>query len=223
MSRLAKVYGAFLLGGGLLFAAPEAVPRNLRGLSRRDVGNAAAVAVAQWDEIERRLSHGKGRPGDDVTQLRTAERLHELRHEQWLRDAQTAVFLLLGVGSLGFLIAALPGAVRIRRGAPGGGLVEVMSDETIGIAEAALDAEIAKLAASRREAIARLEPAAHRCAYCGRRSRWKVLGRIGRRILVKRPPPGAKDLGLRLGEGWWFRAAAPDACRKCGSTDVVVA
>ena len=223
MSRLAKLYGALLLGGGLLFAAPEAAPRNLRGLSRRDVGNAAAVAIAQWDEIARRLSHGKGRPGDDVAQLRAAERLHELRQEQWLRDVQTAVFLLLGVGSAGFLIAAVPGAVRIRRGAPGGGLVEVMSDETIGIAEAALQAELAKLAANRREAIARLEPAAHRCAYCGRRTRWKVLGRVGRRILVKRPPAGAKDLGLRLGEGWWFRAAAPEACAKCGSTDVVVA
>jgi len=95
-----------------------------------------------------------------------------------------------------------------------------MSDETIGILEGSLEAELAKLAPTRRDAALRLEPARHHCAYCGKPTRWKVLGRVGRRILVKKPPPGVKDLGLRLGEGWWYRAGAPEPCAKCGSTDV---
>ena len=223
MSRIAKVYLAILLGGGFLVAAPEMLPQTSRGMSRSDLGLASRVAVTKWDEIERRLENGKGRTGDDQAQLLAGARIHELKREVLLRDVQTASFLALAIASLMFAIAGAPSAVRLRRSAPGGGLVEVMSDETVAILEGALEVEIAKLAPTRRDAILRLEPARHRCAYCGRATRWKILGRIGRRILVKRPPMGAKDLGVRLGEGWWFRAGAPEPCAKCGSKDVAAA
>ena len=223
MTRLSKAYAAFLLAGVLLIAGPEALPRPSRGFARADLARTMRVAISQWDEAARRLAAGNPRTGDDELQLLNAPRLREARQELWIRDGQTLAVLLMAAASVVFAIRSAPGAIRWRRGAPGGGEIEVMADESRTIGDDELPARAKELVASRREAIAKLFPERRRCAYCGRTTRWKALGRIGKRTLLKRPPEGAKNLRVKIGEGWWWRAAPHSPCAKCGSIESVAA
>lgn len=223
MTRLTKAYAAFLLAGVLLVAGPEALPRPSRGFARADLARTMRVAITQWDEAARRLAAGNPRTGDDELQLLSAPRLREARHELWIRDGQTLVVLLMAAVSVLFAIRSAPAAIRLRRGAPGGGEIEVMGDDSLVIGDDELPARAKELVALRREAIAKLLPKRRRCAYCQRATRWKVLGRIGKRTLLRRPPEGAKNLRVKIGEGWWWRAAPHSPCRKCGSVESVPA
>lgn len=217
-----KAWAFVLVGGLAVIGASEFLQRPMRAIGRNDLSRAIRVDLAGYDAASMRLARGAARPDDDTEQVRIASRLLEFRREAKIRDAQTAGMLALAAGSLLFVLVAAPVAVRLRMSPTPTGTVEVLADQTVAIDPAAMAAELGRLSPTRRDAIDQLRAApALACAYCGRRSRWGVLGRVGRRVFVKKAPPGAKDLGIRLGEGWWHRLSPPLACAKCGSLETV--
>jgi hypothetical protein len=222
VSRLATAWAGVSLVCAVGFLAPEAFTRPARGIARSDLDRSIRIDSGRFADIERRLSVTGGSAGDDEQQTLLESRLAEFRSEALIRDLQTASLLLAGIASLIFFAGTLPSAVRLRGSGPGGGIVDVMAAETVNIDEAALAAETKGLRPSRRAAIEALVPPLRHCAYCGRATRWKLLGRVRHRTLMKRPPPGAKDLSVKLADGWWFESAPHAPCAKCGSTDSVV-
>ncbi|HVO31442.1 MAG TPA: hypothetical protein VMV18_11915 [bacterium] len=220
-SSAAALYATFLIAGTAAIVAPEALERPMRGLGRRDLGRAMRVDV---DKYEVAVTRGSLEAGGMEEADRIALHLHAMRREGWIRDAQTGVLLFLTAASALFLVAAAPAAVRLRQATAPRGHVEILEDETRVIPAEAFAAEMSRLAPTRNEAIERLRSGPRlRCGYCGRMSRWDVLGRIGRRLFVKKPPEGAKDMGIHLGEGWWHLTHPPAPCRRCGSKETVEA
>ena len=129
--------------------------------------------------------------------------------------------VLVFAASVLYFLLTVRGAMRLWRATPSrAGLIEVMEPQVLLVTDEQGHEHARRLLRTRAAAIHAVYPrVAFRCGYCGTRSRWARLGRIGKRTARKRPPADAKDLGIVLAEGWWFESDAPAPCVKCGSTD----
>ena len=211
-----KLYVGLLLLGGGAFAGPEAVSRPDRGFGSSDLRRAIRVSVQQYNEAERRLRSGHAKVGDDETQVLARARMTDLRREVIFRDTQTGALSLAAIGSAVFLAFGMRRGLRGRQGPRG--VVEVTAEQTVKLQPEALGAAMSNLSQTRSEAIARLRDGPRvRCRECQRPSKWKVLGRVGRRRFVRTGEGTKQDV---LAEGWWHRGLPPEPCSKCGSTQV---
>ena len=130
--------------------------------------------------------------------------------------------MFLALASLVFALTTAPRLLFRRRLRPRAGAVEIEPDETLHVDPADAVHAVGRLHPSRKESIDHLlSQVSLHCASCGWLWRPTVLGRVGRRILVRRMPPGSSATGDVLGEGWWSRPANPPACAKCGGTDLL--
>jgi hypothetical protein len=218
-------YLLLLLVGIALIAGGELVPRPVRGFKAGDLQRTLNVVEEEIDHVETKIAVGGFKPADGETEIRLFARRRDLEREGLVRDVQTSIVVVLFLASIAFAVVTLPKAVWIRRtGHMPFGNVEVMSDEMLAVEAGSAAAMMAKLSPTRDIAVAALLAAPPlRCRYCGRPSRWAVVGRVGRRIFRKKRPEGAVELELDLGEGWWHRASPPEPCKKCGSVETEAA
>ncbi len=212
----------YLLAAVALVAATavgEVLPRPYRGLSLGDLQRALRVADGNRNETRQRLRDG-WRPADDGVAIARFERsAAEMRREMVVRDVQTAMVLALGVLCGGWaLFRGLPTAWRRRGERRRSGTVEVAEEETLHLTPEEASTALTALYPARHRAIDALRRTPRvRCIYCDAEIRLETLGRVGRRVLLKRPPPGAADLRIRLGDGWWAIPAPVPPCATCGS------
>ncbi len=210
-----------LVAGALL--VPEALPRPFRGVSTSDLGRlergtALDLGAALQVFLDARASNVAA---VEAERERLVLRLEAVQREGMLRNGQTGLVLLLFAASAFHFLLNVRGAFHVWRATPSRiGIIEVMEPQNLAVTDEQAREHARKLVRTRAAAIHAVYPrVAYRCGYCGKRSRWARLGRIGKRTVRRRPPPDAKDLGIVLTEGWWYEGDAPIACVKCGSTD----
>lgn len=219
-ARLYLVLCLFTTAGVL---APEALPRAYRGVAVQDLRRLSRGAFLDRAELDERFAVARGNLAPlENERERIAIRVAELEREGMLRSAQTLLVLHLFAWSVLFFLFNVRRAMRVWRATPSrAGLIEVMETQELAATDEAARKHAQELLASRSAAIRAVYPrVAYRCGYCGTRSRWKTLGRIGKRIVRRQPPRDAKDLGIVLAKGWWYQPEGPVPCVKCGSADL---
>src|SRR5438270_7091040 len=129
----ARVYLTFLAVGLGLILAPEALVRPYRSFGTGGLTRWDRNLRAQWLDAEDRLEHGRGHAGDDELQLRLAAQHQDAWRERAIRDAQTATFLALALGSIVFFVRNLRRSLILRLSGPRRGYAERLEDERVPI------------------------------------------------------------------------------------------
>lgn len=220
MTQGARLYLFLLLAAAGIVGGLELPERNFRGFSRRDVARVRRIAHEEMAGIERRVSEGISREEDTSKYALAQRRAEDARREALFRNVQTAAVLLSALASLLFFARTFPAALRRRRSIVSTGIVERLEDEIRIIDDADLPREVSRLLPTKRRALAACAGGpALACGYCGARLRFEAIGRIQRRILKKRPPPGAEDRNVVLAQGWSWHRTDPLPCWRCGAND----
>lgn len=217
-----RVYALVLVLSLAGVAAVEVVPREEGRLSN------AALAKRQYkfqqtlNQLTERAARDEDELGDDMRLASVREEVAALNGESRVRSVRTGAFVFLALASVVFALVTAPRVLFRKRVAARAGTVEVEPDETIDIDASDAAYEVGRLHRSRKAALDNLlSQVSLHCASCRWLWRPKLLGRVGRRILVRRMPPGSPVKGDELGEGWWSRPADPPACQKCGDKNLL--
>ena len=217
-----RVYALVLVLSLVAVAAVEVVPRKQGRLSN------AALAKRQYtyqQSLNQRIDRAVGGDvalGDDLKLASVRAEVAALNGEARVREVRTGAFVFLALASVVFALVTAPRVLFRKRAPSRAGTVEVEPDEIIDIDPTDAAYEVGRLHRSRKHALEHLlSQVSLHCASCRWLWRPKVLGRIGRRVLVRRMPPGSPVKGDELGQGWWSRPADPPACAKCGDKNLL--
>ena len=223
-----RLYALLLVASVGGAVAGEFIPRGHHArLTGKKLDEQFAKHAATLASMKERGAREQMVEGDAEVLIAVEKDVVALERERKIRVAQAGAFAGAALGSVLFFALALPGTLRARgarKRATVSGQVEICADERKTIDEYDLRREELHLYATRELAIANLRSQGRmQCSYCATPVPMPVLGRIGRRVLLKRPPAGAADIGVELGTGWFSMPANPPPCPKCGNTNVVAA
>lgn len=217
-----RVYALVLVSSLATVVAVEAVPREMGRLSDATVTKRLDKLEGTLGDLVARVARGDVAPGDETALAAVRAEVAALRGEARVRDIRTGAFVLLALASLVFALTTAPRVLFRKRAAPRSGTVEIEPDETVHVDPVDAVHAVGRLHPSRKVAVDHLlSQVSLHCMDCGWLWRPSVLGRIGRRLLVRRMPPGSPVSGDVLGEGWWSRPADPPACERCGGKDLL--
>lgn len=217
-----RVYAFVLVMSLAAVVAVEVVPREMGRLSRFELAKRQHRFEITLDDMTARIGRDEVEAGDEIRLAAVKAELAGLRTESRVRAVSTVAFVLLALSSLAFALLATPRVLFGKRIVSRSGTIEVEPDETITIDASDVAHEVGRLHTSRKAAIDHLlSQVSLHCASCAWLWKPDVLGRIGRRIFIRRMPEGASMRGEALGEGWWSRPVNPPSCPKCGGRDLL--